>query len=226
MTTLFIRNPKTAGSSIVTRLKDHGAWEAGYGKSFRLADVKKRLGNEHCIILPGGMRHHITKRLGLEALAACWVVSAMRNPYARVISGWAHCIKKGWLAASSTPREAMKITAARHPHIWHHVGRQQWRSMCQGPGKPIVDQVLVFEWLQHDFDLLCDHLGYERSTLPTLNQSEHKPWRSYYTDDPGLRKLVENKMREDFKLLPYRWDLDGPTGRIRGANTPCPKDCT
>lgn len=226
MATLFIRNPKTAGSTISTRLKALGAWEAGYGSSFDVTAVQERLdAGEHCMVLPGGGKWRLVRRLGMRRLREHHIVSAMRNPYARVISGWAHCVKKGWLPEDSTPMQALRVSPNQQPHIWHHVGWQQTSVLYDG-GRPFPDRVLAFEWLQHDFDQLCEHLGYPQKQLAVLNASPHRPWRDYYEQYPRLRRLVEVRLANDIRRLPYQFELDGPTGRFPGDKTECPRDCT
>ncbi|MBN1147305.1 MAG: sulfotransferase family 2 domain-containing protein [Anaerolineales bacterium] len=70
-------------------------------------------------------------------------------------------------------------------------------------GKLIVDFVGRYERLADDFRRVCAALKID-ATLPHINRSSHKDYRSYY--DERSRKMVEEHFAEDIELFGYSFD--------------------
>ena len=59
------------------------------------------------------------------------------------------------------------------------------------------------ENLQSDFNIVCDTLKINQMKLDTLNNSSHKNYRDYYTDETKL--LVEKLYQKDIDLFKYKF---------------------
>ena len=70
-------------------------------------------------------------------------------------------------------------------------------------GKVRLDFIGRFERLEEDFKKLCGKIGLNVS-LPHLNQSQHRDYRSYYT--PELRDRVGEFFKRDVELFGYTFD--------------------
>jgi hypothetical protein len=69
-------------------------------------------------------------------------------------------------------------------------------------GELMVDRVLRFETLDHDFAELCRELGAQAENLPRLNPSNRSlDYRQYYND--RSRKLVELIYQADIEAFGY-----------------------
>jgi len=72
-------------------------------------------------------------------------------------------------------------------------------------GKCFVDFICRFECLQADINIVCDHIGLKRTTLPITNKSKHKPFEKYYNKS-DIRKL-EQIYPEDIKHYGYNLNI-------------------
>lgn len=215
MSVLLIRNPKTAGTSVVSMLQKHGAWATV--RKFRMREFQERLGKEACIIIPAHVAQITCKVVGPSLWKNHYPVSMMRHPFSRVISSWAFAIRKGWIDKDAEPMRILDIDYRGKPngqHVRHHIRLQSESLFLRD--RLIPKFVIAYEHLQQHFDELCRKLGYPQTELPRYNASKHGPWRRYYEEFPELRPLVEARMSEDLRRLPYKFELDDPTGRLPG----------
>jgi len=70
-------------------------------------------------------------------------------------------------------------------------------------GNLLVDYIGRYEMLNRDFDHVCQKLKLDTS-LPTLNQSHHRDYRSYY--DAKTRRQVATSFCEDIEMFDYTFD--------------------
>jgi len=79
-------------------------------------------------------------------------------------------------------------------------------------GRIIVDFIGRYENLAQDFQHVCQMINIDVS-LPVINRSVHKDYKSYYNDK--TRKMVEEYFKEDIELFGYTFDSYSPnTGQI------------
>ena len=70
--------------------------------------------------------------------------------------------------------------------------------------KIVMDFLMRFENLSHDFEKVCKHLGLEAS-LPHINQSNHnKPYQYYYA--PDTIDLVQNLYGQEIELFEFMFE--------------------
>lgn len=70
-------------------------------------------------------------------------------------------------------------------------------------GTLLVDDIGYYETLRDDFARICARVGIDAS-LPHLNRSHHRDYRSYYDD--RTRALVAEHFRTDIALFGYTFD--------------------
>ncbi|HRW98592.1 MAG TPA: sulfotransferase family 2 domain-containing protein, partial [Cyclobacteriaceae bacterium] len=77
-------------------------------------------------------------------------------------------------------------------------------KMFDQSGKQLVDFVGRFEYLQSDFDKICEIVGIHPRKLPHLNSSEHKHYSFYYDDE--TRNLVDEYYHQDIEQFGYHFE--------------------
>jgi hypothetical protein len=83
------------------------------------------------------------------------------------------------------------------------ITKLQADMLTDANGRLLVDYVGYYESLRADFDRICRHVGIAAS-LPHLNRSTHRDYRTYYTD--STRALVAEHFRPDIELFGYSFD--------------------
>ena len=68
-----------------------------------------------------------------------------------------------------------------------------------------VDYVIRMERLQEGFDVVCGHIGMERTLLPHQNRTEHQHYAQYYT--VLGRDRVGRLFSRDIALFGYEFDV-------------------
>jgi len=66
-----------------------------------------------------------------------------------------------------------------------------------------VDWIGKFEYLQDDYNELCDILGVKRKILEHYNKTERRPYREYYNDK--TRDIVAQIFSRDIDYFGYRF---------------------
>ncbi|MEX0678586.1 MAG: sulfotransferase family 2 domain-containing protein [Pirellulales bacterium] len=188
---IFIHIPKAAGTSI-----------------------------KHALDMPG--RGHLAWAYYSLCYPQLWQqytsFTVVRNPWDRAVSiyHWAKVQDSYWfkgqlvpidyeLLASKSFEECLTILDGQRERLkseaWHR--QTVWVA---GPkslgGKVMVDRVLRFENLDHDFPKFCEDLGIEQRSLPKMNPSNRsRDYRQYYND--ATRKLVERIYEPDIETFGY-----------------------
>nr|VFJ62917.1 MAG: Sulfotransferase family protein [Candidatus Kentron sp. FM]VFJ64271.1 MAG: Sulfotransferase family protein [Candidatus Kentron sp. FM]VFK13983.1 MAG: Sulfotransferase family protein [Candidatus Kentron sp. FM] len=81
--------------------------------------------------------------------------------------------------------------------------KSQREMIVDQDGKIMVDFVGKYENLAQDFQHVCRTINIDAS-LPSINKSAHKDYRSYYND--RTRELVAEHFKEDIELFGYTFD--------------------
>lgn len=73
---------------------------------------------------------------------------------------------------------------------------------CDDDGNLIVDYIAKYESLEKEFDTICNVLNIKAS-LPHINKSNHKNYRSYYSKE--TQQLVEQLHKKDIEQFNYQF---------------------
>lgn len=121
------------------------------------------------------------------------VLSVVRNPWERLVSGWLHCE-----ATRPTPLHELLRHLPSSGMEYRHITRLQRDILHDGSGHLVTDQLMRFETLQADFDRACRSIGKTVATLPRINQTSHLPYRAYF----------EHAIDRDLFLRHFARDVD------------------
>jgi hypothetical protein len=174
---IFIHIPKNAGTSI--------------RNSFRLEGYDKRVVKKP---YPHDPCSKIREYCGEEVWNTFFKFAIVRNPYDRMVSYY----------------HFHKSTQYRFPAKANSLSFDEWiiKGLDSNMKKnqtwyldEEVDYIGRVEYLEKDWDLICQEIGIEPYTLPNYNVSEHKEWKSYYTDDSD--KVVRKIFQDDFETFNY-----------------------
>ena len=82
--------------------------------------------------------------------------------------------------------------------------RNQFDYFTDSEGEISVDFIGRFENLQEDLDKVLARLGLPRYTLPIVNATKKKDYRTYYDDD--TRKIVGIRFKKDIDHFGYTFE--------------------
>jgi chondroitin 4-sulfotransferase 11 len=178
----FVHIPKNAGSSVTNWLKQ--------------IDQEKKQTNIHDSI-------HIMKR----SLEIQEYFAIVRNPWERLVSNY-FCFKgcpEVWEingVNSEFPSFDEMIKNNLNQEIWMNKNFKWWFTMENNQVDWIDDtaKILRYENLNKEFVEIQQHLNYNKS-LPSINSSNHKHYRDYYTDE--TRKIVSKVFEKDIDIFKY-----------------------
>jgi hypothetical protein len=129
--------------------------------------------------------------------------SFVRNPWARLVSEYRY---RNFLSHKSFKDFVLnKLPAPGWDDKYRHV-MPQTEMLCDKNGKLLVDFVGKFERLQADFDRVCEHLGFDESSLSHVNSSDKKSRELKRKTRNFLYRNGENDLRDyvDFYDLETR----------------------
>jgi hypothetical protein len=144
--------------------------------------------------------------------------TVVRNPWDRAVSAYHFAKMKDsyWHNARLLPPDYQFLSnksfeeclSTLHEDRDRLIG-EAWHSQSSWVAAPrllggelMVDRVLRFETLDHDFAELCRELGAQAENLPRLNPSNRSlDYRQYYND--RSRKLVELIYQADIEAFGY-----------------------
>ena len=127
------------------------------------------------------------------------VVSAVRNPWDRFVSGW-----KYLKATRDLSLRDLLSSLPESGHDYRHLVRPQSAIRVNSDGTPVWDHLLRIETLQDDYDRLSDRIGKPRTPLPLAKKGERDDYRRYYDVDTAER--VGSLFREDIERFGYAFD--------------------
>tara|TARA_Y100000287_G_C14137589_1_gene313056 strand:- start:194 stop:796 length:603 start_codon:yes stop_codon:yes gene_type:complete len=190
---IFIHIPKTGGTSIEQVFKKRFK---GNRKHMTMLDYENELGSE---------------------INKYFIFSVIRNPWDRLVSYWKYRqgkphapidgkIKKfdDWLRFTSSLDLDNLIGKTHIGNISNFkVGLDlQFNCLVNNKNK-INANLLRFENLQQDFNIICDKIGIPRKQLPHFNKTKHKNYTEYY--DEETKQIVAKKYAKDIKFFNYEF---------------------
>ena len=110
---------------------------------------------------------HITQ----QDFSRFYKFSFVRNPWARLVSEYRY---RNFLSHKNFKDFVVhKLPSPGRDDKYRHI-MPQTAMLCDDDGRLLVDFVGKFESLQQDFKKVCEHLGFEDSSLPHVNSSDKK----------------------------------------------------
>ncbi len=149
------------------------------------------------------------------------IITSCRNPWDRLVSGWAHLQKPEFQSSPyngktfrdtvlNLPRPDSNCGVHAEGHDYRHLTRCQLDTLTLG-SRFVPDVVLRFESLQQDFDKLLTKLSVSPLPLPCDNESSRTHYSNYY--DEGLINLVSTHFSEDIEHFGY--DFEGSIWKLQ-----------
>jgi hypothetical protein len=205
---IFIRVPKTAGTSINNHLN-------GFGD---LRSLYRHEGIPYAKIVNRSRKYiqtttaHISSR-ELKAVLGQKYNNYFKFAFVRNPWDWKLSLYKYMLQNRKHPlHETCKKYKSFHDYIitakdqydpGYNRPRQQSDYIYSIDDKPLVDYVGRFEQLQEDFTDICQIIGLHNSKLPHHNKTKHKHYTEHYDDE--TREIVAKKYAKDIELFGYKF---------------------
>jgi Sulfotransferase family len=126
----------------------------------------------------------------------------VRNPWDWQVS-WYHYILQN---ADHHEHPAVRRLGSFEEFLRWRIDHPVWKQkdfVVDEQGKEIVDFVGRFETIEEDFAHVCAATDV-RARLPHLNRSNHKDYRTYYSDRACA--LLDDYSKDDIEYFAYRFD--------------------
>ena len=205
---IFVRNPKTASTSIHTSLDESNI-------QFNLIRLKEAAGKAWDDTLkvnhPDCFQY---KRFLPKKYKQYFKFSFVRNPWDRIYSIYIESknFYFKFYEKESITFEKFLNSISNHSQQYldftnqlinlpttkpfHKFGNQyKFTKGCDFIGK--------FENLQKDFNKICDKIGIPKQKLPHKNKTKHKHYTEYY--DEETKQIVAEKYRKDIEYFGYEF---------------------
>lgn len=199
---IFIHIPKTAGNAITTALKKYSNDEINLrrfdGENYHgisLWNRRKEI-RKHSLLVDYEKYYDLNKYFKFVSV---------RNPWDKLLS-WYFYHKKTNQIKDFDDFLNMVFVKGKIPKnskddiSWYGT---QLSYLKNKKGEIIVDQVIKFENLQDDFNVVCEKIGIKKNNLLHLNKSENSQidYKNYYTEKQ--RDFVGNIYLEDIEYFNY-----------------------
>jgi len=204
---LFVHVPKSAGVSVTQSLAPY----AHRSEQLPINRLLNRFGVHSNLMLgPHTWRwfrlHHsaqiIRRHLPARVYGQLFKFAFVRNPWDAAVSFYHYCLehpthhRHNLTVRLGSFTEFIKWRAERKPHL-------QADMVCDRHDRLLVNFLGRFETLEEDFQHVCQRIGIQ-ATLPRLNTSQHRDYRSYYDD--ATAELVATRWHRDIELFGYTFD--------------------
>lgn len=194
----FIHVPKAGGTSVRSVLSPYatvGVWQHKVGS---LAPNPDRRMSKHA---KAGVVRSV---IGADVWSSLFTFAFVRNPWDRLVSNYFY--------AKEHPKSAKYIFVANRTFTefveWHAQNRTPPEALRIDPqfaylsvsNKIIMSKVYKLEKVDEAFAAVCKRLGI-KNTLPHINRSKHRDYRSYYTSD--TKNMVKKIFEKDIDYFRY-----------------------
>ncbi|MCQ9205972.1 MAG: sulfotransferase family protein [Omnitrophica bacterium] len=197
---IFIHIPKCGGTSIEKKLN-------GFGKTECLCgwDKKNKFFLQHatCSELIS------LKLVDKKTFSSYFKCAFVRNPWDRYVSEYTWRIKyhNNFCEDKSIRDISFKDYLLKNfqwqEKSWEQHHRPQVDFILNKKNKLMIDFIGRFEYLQKDFDKICDILGIEKGKLPHDFKTNHMDYTKYYNNQ--TRQIVAEKCAKDIKYFGYKF---------------------
>lgn len=190
---IFIHIPKTGGTSIEQALK---AKVKGASKHRTVTDYENQLKSD---------------------IEKYFLFSVIRNPWDKLVSYWKYRQGKSWAPIDGKIKDfntwlefmlSLDLnnlkgkTANCNLSDLRTALDLQFNCLVNAKNNINVD-LIRFENLQEDFDIVCDKIGIPQQQLPHKNKGKHKHYTEYY--DNETRQIVAEKYAKDIEHFGYKF---------------------
>lgn len=148
--------------------------------------------------------YHISPRvartqLPREIFEGFFKFAFVRNPWDWQVSLYYYVLSDRW---HRQHRLVRSLGSFERYIEWRVAEDRQLQTdfFCDTSGALLVDFLGRYERLGDDFAIACERIGL-RAELPHLNRSDHRPYRSYYSDSSAA--LVGEAFAEDISRFSY-----------------------
>ena len=215
---IFVHIPKTAGRSVeaffMNKLGLNRKNQADREKLLIIDNDDPAKGTEKLSHL-SAVEYVQCGHISPQEFSGSYKFSFVRNPWARLLSEYRY---RNYLSHRSFKDFVMnKLPPPGRDDKYRHI-MSQTEMLYDESGKLLVDFVGKFETLQQDFDLVCQQLGFDESTLPHVNSSDKKSRTSRRTLRNLLYRNGEDKLSsyvdfydaetQEFVTNLYRVDIE------------------
>lgn len=135
--------------------------------------------------------------------------SIVRNPWDKVVSHYHFRVATNQNRLRDHPmdfREWVKMAYGEGDSAYCDDPKMfmpQMRWIADGNDNILVDEVIRFEHLSHDFNSLLDKLGKRPVILPHIKKTDRGGYRQYY--DSETREIVGSRFHSDIARFGYRF---------------------
>ncbi len=190
---IFIRNPKTASSSIIRYFFDDV--KPGFHEKNRI-DTRK--------VWSGDLNHYplfvLNDLLEPSVLNSHFKFSFVRNPFDRIASSFAYM--RRWYNQNNQPKpdclNSFKkyITSIDQPQ--YKLSQYEFTKGCDFIGR--------YENLKTEFNNLCNILGleFDPNRLPHVNKTKRKHYSKFYDDE--CIEITSNLFAKDLERFNYTFE--------------------
>jgi len=200
---IFVRLWKTAGSSIRENLR---RYQPFYRKNRYLEYGLRKLGvlfpeNFQLVPIHADART-IRERVGHDVFDRFFKFGFVRNPWDWQVSHYFFILKQ---KHHHLHKLVSRFKTFDEYIEWHVVHDKQVQKdfFSDYAGNIIVDYIGKFENLAKDFEFIQDQIGLKKVSLPHINKTKHKDYRSYYSDYSA--ELIGEHYKEDIDFFGYQF---------------------
>ena len=136
--------------------------------------------------------------------------SFVRNPWDRFVSLYFYCMTGSTMMQKNKNAKPVldfksfcEIVGSGFYIGNSYVWNTHYQPQTNFIDLPDIDFVGRFENIQHDFDIVCDKIGFKQKQLPHTNKSKHKHYTKYYDDE--TREIVAEKYAKDIEAFGYEF---------------------
>jgi hypothetical protein len=202
---IFVRNWKTAGSSLREVLRHYQPF---YRKNRYLEYAVRKcemLFPQKFRLLPVHVdARTIRDEIGHENFKNFFTFGFVRNPWDWQVSLYFFILKR---KRHYLHRLISQFKTFDDYINWHvsddKSKRLQKDFFSDADGKMIVDFIGKFENLDSDFQYILDKIGIQNKTIPHINKTKHRDFRSYYSDYSA--QLIADFYKEDNDFFGYQF---------------------
>ncbi|NRB18983.1 MAG: sulfotransferase family 2 domain-containing protein [Rhodobacteraceae bacterium] len=207
---LFVHIPKTAGSTVHAALRPYCVSQNRTLLRRAVSWLPVKENPEKAYIRGHSTSATIRSKLDTALFQRLHKFAIVRNPYDHAVSSYvftqANLHSRRHKDAQSWSFSDFLSYLERKDRI---MPRNQTAWLVNRAGDLLVDRLLFQEELDHGFAQLCGFLDIpHEGTLPRVNVTKRKDYRTYYSADSKRR--VEALYARDFDLFGYDFEVGKP----------------